>query len=193
MDINTCCRLGIVGPYFGVDVASAASCVTVLSYLSICFISFPIDYAEKPTGGEFFCARPRPFTELLRRENLKMIRCVSRRESKEENMAVKKQNKVGQTAVLKQILKRCSSLGREGKKKEEDEEEGLPVDVPRGHFVVYVGDNRSRFIVPISYLARPEFQSLLRQAEDEFGFHHHMGLTIPCDEVAFRSLTSALT
>ncbi|KAJ8498714.1 hypothetical protein OPV22_009266 [Ensete ventricosum] len=108
-------------------------------------------------------------------------------------MAVKKQNKVGQTAVLKQILKRCSSLGREGKKKEEDEEEGLPVDVPRGHFVVYVGDNRSRFIVPISYLARPEFQSLLRQAEDEFGFHHHMGLTIPCDEVAFRSLTSALT
>ncbi|THU64084.1 hypothetical protein C4D60_Mb01t22730 [Musa balbisiana] len=110
-------------------------------------------------------------------------------------MAVKKQNKVGQTAVLKQILKRCSSLGREGKKEEEEEEddEGLPVDVPRGHFVVYVGDNRSRFIVPISYLARPEFQSLLRQAEDEFGFHHHMGLTIPCDEVAFRSLTSALT
>ncbi|RWW06609.1 hypothetical protein GW17_00030047 [Ensete ventricosum] len=101
-------------------------------------------------------------------------------------MAVKKQNKLVQTAVLKQILKRCSSLGREEK------EEGPPVDVPRGHFVVYVGKNRSRYIVPISYLDHPEFQSLLRQAEEEFGFKHHMGLTIPCDEVAFRSLTSSL-
>ncbi|WOL19303.1 hypothetical protein Cni_G28101 [Canna indica] len=43
-----------------------------------------------------------------------------------------------------------------------------------------------------SYLDRPEFQRLLRQAEEEFGFKHHMGLTIPCDEVAFCSLTSAL-
>ncbi|CAD5181655.1 protein SMALL AUXIN UP-REGULATED RNA 51-like [Musa acuminata AAA Group] len=101
-------------------------------------------------------------------------------------MAVKKQNKLAQTAVLKQILKRCSSLGREEK------EEGPPVDVPRGHFVVYVGKNRSRYIVPISYLDHPEFQSLLRQSEEEFGFKHHMGLTIPCDEVAFRSLTSSL-
>ncbi|RWW64527.1 hypothetical protein BHE74_00028219 [Ensete ventricosum] len=103
-----------------------------------------------------------------------------------KRMAVKKQNKLVQTAVLKQILKRCSSLGREEK------EEGPPVDVPRGHFVVYVGKNRSRYIVPISYLDHPEFQSLLRQAEEEFGFKHHMGLTIPCDEVAFRSLTSSL-
>ncbi|CAL9172240.1 unnamed protein product [Musa hybrid cultivar] len=71
-------------------------------------------------------------------------------------------------------------------------EEGPPVDVPRGHFVVYVGKNRSRYIVPISYLDHPEFQSLLRQSEEEFGFKHHMGLTIPCDEVAFRSLTSSL-
>ncbi|RZR87357.1 hypothetical protein BHM03_00014748 [Ensete ventricosum] len=87
------------------------------------------------------------------------------------------------TAVLKQILKRCSSSGR-GK--------GPPMDVPKGHFVVYVGKNRSRFIVPISYLDHPQFQGLLRQAEEEFGFHHHMGLTIPCDETIFRSLTSAL-
>ena len=72
------------------------------------------------------------------------------------------------------------------------EEEGLPDDVPKGHFAVYVGENRSRFIVPISYLSHPEFQRLLRQAEEEFGFRHHMGLTIPCEEVVFRSLTSSL-
>ncbi|KAL0412422.1 UNVERIFIED_CONTAM: Auxin-responsive protein SAUR50 [Sesamum radiatum] len=101
-------------------------------------------------------------------------------------MAIKKSNKLPQAAALKQILKRCSSLG---KKYDED---GLPVDVPKGHFAVYVGENRSRYIVPISFLSHPEFQCLLRRAEEEFGFDHEMGLTIPCEEVVFRSLTSML-
>ncbi|KAL8267827.1 hypothetical protein R6Q59_001625 [Mikania micrantha] len=96
-------------------------------------------------------------------------------------MAIKK---VSQAALIKQILKRCSSLG---KKNEYD-----PFDVPKGHFPVYVGVNRTRYIVPISFLTHPEFQQLLRHAEEEFGFHHEMGLTIPCEEVVFRSLTSML-
>ncbi|CAL9195125.1 unnamed protein product [Musa hybrid cultivar] len=106
-------------------------------------------------------------------------------------MVIKKQNKPPQTAVLRQILRRCSGSGRE-----KEEEEGLPVDVPKGHFVVYVGKNRSRFIVPISYLDHPEFQALLRQAEEEFGFEHHMGLTIPCDELmpaVKRTIVSSIT
>lgn len=103
-------------------------------------------------------------------------------------MALKKTTKLPQAATLKQILKRCSSLGR----KQGMGEEGLPVDVPKGHFAVYVGDNRSRFIVPISLLSHPKFQNLLRAAEEEFGFHHDMGLTIPCEEEIFRSLTSML-
>ncbi|XP_059637745.1 protein SMALL AUXIN UP-REGULATED RNA 12 [Cornus florida] len=101
-------------------------------------------------------------------------------------MAIKKSNKLSQTTVLKHIVKRCSK--RQGC----DDEEGLPVDVPKGHFVVYVGENRSRYIVPIAFLSRPEFQSLLRQAEEEFGFDHDMGLTIPCEERVFQSLTSML-
>ncbi|PIA57253.1 hypothetical protein AQUCO_00600174v1 [Aquilegia coerulea] len=106
-------------------------------------------------------------------------------------MAIRKSNKVlSQTAVLKQILKRCSSLGR--RQGGGYDEEGLPVDVPKGHFPVYVGEKRSRFIVPISFLTHPEFQSLLQRAEEEFGFDHDMGLTIPCEEVVFRSLTSML-
>ncbi|KAF7829585.1 auxin-responsive protein SAUR50-like [Senna tora] len=96
--------------------------------------------------------------------------------------------RVGQTAVLKQIVKRCSSLG----KKQGYDEEGLPWDVPKGHFVVYVGENRSRYIVPISFLTRPEFQSLLHQAAEEFGFDHDGGLTIPCEQDVFESLTSNL-
>ncbi|KAI3446207.1 hypothetical protein Pfo_002872 [Paulownia fortunei] len=104
-------------------------------------------------------------------------------------MAIKKSNKLPQAAALKQILKRCSSLG---KKHGCDDEGGLPMDVPKGHFAVYVGENRSRYIVPISFLTHPEFQCLLRRAEEEFGFDHEMGLTIPCEEVVFRSLTSML-
>ncbi|KAK6143406.1 hypothetical protein DH2020_023754 [Rehmannia glutinosa] len=98
-------------------------------------------------------------------------------------MAIKKSNKISQAVTLKQILKRCSSLG----KKNGYDEDGLPVDVPKGHFAVYVGENRSRYIVPISFLSHPEFQCLLRRAEEEFGFDHEMGLTIPCEETLTRS------
>ena len=100
----------------------------------------------------------------------------------------KKSSRIAQGAVLKQILKRCSSLG----KSSSSNVNSSPLDVPKGHFAVYVGEKRSRFIVPISYLSHPEFQSLLRQAEEEFGFDHNMGLTIPCEEVVFRWLTSML-
>lgn len=103
-------------------------------------------------------------------------------------MALRKSSKLPQAALLKQILKRCSSLG----KKQAYDEHGLPLDVPKGHFVVYVGENRSRYIIPISFLSHPEFQCLLQRAEEEFGFDHDMGLTIPCEEVVFRSLTSML-
>ncbi|XP_020266780.1 auxin-responsive protein SAUR50-like [Asparagus officinalis] len=101
-------------------------------------------------------------------------------------MGIKKSNnKLSQATTLKQILRRCSSLGRAGSE--------FPVDVPKGHFPVYVGENRSRYIVPISFLQHPEFQILLRRAEEEFGFHHEMGITLPCEEVVFRSLTSMIS
>lgn len=103
-------------------------------------------------------------------------------------MAIRKSSRLTQTALIKQILKRCSSLG----KKQGYDDQGLRLDVPKGHFVVYVGENRSRYIVPISFLSRPEFQNLLHQAEEEFGFDHDKGLTIPCDEDVFESLTSTL-
>ncbi|KAF0903293.1 hypothetical protein E2562_026576 [Oryza meyeriana var. granulata] len=117
-------------------------------------------------------------------------------------MAIKK----GGAAGLKQILKRCSSLGRRQEQKQqngweaeeeevEEETSGLPSDVPRGHFAVYVGERRRRFVVPIALLDRPEFRSLLRRAEEEFGFGGAGAgglLVLPCEEVAFRSLTSSL-
>lgn len=102
--------------------------------------------------------------------------------------------KLTQTAVVKQIKKRCSGL-RINKNKNTNHQCGggeIPVDVPKGHFVVYVSENRSRYIVPLTFLSRPEFQILLQLAEEEFGFDHNMGLTIPCEEQVFESLTSML-
>ncbi|KAG2243902.1 hypothetical protein Bca52824_094244 [Brassica carinata] len=54
---------------------------------------------------------------------------------------------------LKQMLKRCSSLGKKS---------NVHVNsngVPKGHFVVYVGLSRSRHIIPISFLTHPIFQA----------------------------------
>ncbi|KAE8647605.1 hypothetical protein Csa_003512 [Cucumis sativus] len=104
-------------------------------------------------------------------------------------MAIKKANLLQPSASFRHILKRCSSFGKRTNGCNED---GLPEDVPKGHFAVYVGENRSRYIVPISWLAHPQFQSLLQRAEEEFGFNHDMGITIPCEEVVFRSLTSMI-
>ncbi|KAG2705871.1 hypothetical protein I3760_05G075800 [Carya illinoinensis] len=69
------------------------------------------------------------------------------------------------------------------------------VDVPKGHFAVYVGElsSKKRFVIPISYLNHPLFQDLLNLAEEEFGYDHPMGgLTIPCSEEYFICLTSSL-
>ncbi|CAF1926987.1 hypothetical protein Bca4012_071055 [Brassica carinata] len=99
-----------------------------------------------------------------------------------------------QTTMIKQILKRCSSLGKKQSSEFNDKHDGqsLPLDVPKGHFVVYVGENRVRYVLHISFLTRPEFKLLLQQAEEEFGFDHDMGLTIPCEEVAFKSIVTSM-
>ncbi|KAI4374932.1 hypothetical protein MLD38_012867 [Melastoma candidum] len=81
-------------------------------------------------------------------------------------------------------LRRCTSLARRQRHAAYD----THCDFPKGRFVVYVGDERACHVVPINVLSRPEFLDLLRHAEEEFGFGHDMGLTIPCDEDAFRSL-----
>ncbi|XP_057788527.1 auxin-induced protein 15A-like [Salvia miltiorrhiza] len=65
------------------------------------------------------------------------------------------------------------------------------IDVPKGHFAVYVGESRRRFVVPISYLNQPLFKELLHLAEEEFGYDHPTGgLVLPCTEDYFLSLTT---
>ncbi|KAG8046366.1 hypothetical protein GUJ93_ZPchr0008g13369 [Zizania palustris] len=67
-------------------------------------------------------------------------------------------------------------------------------DVPRGHFAVYVGESRKRFVIPTAYLKHPSFVLLLKRVEDEFGFDHRCGgLTIPCTtEGTFASIVGGM-
>ncbi|MBA0701150.1 hypothetical protein Goari_022050, partial [Gossypium aridum] len=63
--------------------------------------------------------------------------------------------------------------------------------VPKGHFVVYVGeaDEKKGFVSPISFLNHPSFQKLLSEVEEVYKFNHPMGvLRIPCSEEAFLDL-----
>ncbi|AES89326.1 putative small auxin-up RNA [Medicago truncatula] len=67
-------------------------------------------------------------------------------------------------------------------------------NIPKGYLAVYVGEEKKKkYVVPISYLHQPAFQQLLGKAEEEFGFNHPMGgLTIPCREDIFVTVTSQL-
>ncbi|XP_031476227.1 protein SMALL AUXIN UP-REGULATED RNA 51-like [Nymphaea colorata] len=87
-----------------------------------------------------------------------------------------------QLVLAKKVLKRALSASRSSS----------GIDIRKGHFAVYVGEGRRRFVIPTSYLKSPTFQRLLKEAEEEYGFQSQMGLTIPCSEDAFRALTLQL-
>ncbi|KAL9224637.1 hypothetical protein vseg_000655 [Gypsophila vaccaria] len=69
-----------------------------------------------------------------------------------------------------------------------------PSDVPRGFLAVYVGKEipRRRFIIPTTYLSHHLFKLLLEKAEEEFGFDHAGGLTIPCEVETFKYLVNCI-
>ncbi|KAL5571921.1 hypothetical protein UlMin_021518 [Ulmus minor] len=55
--------------------------------------------------------------------------------------------------------------------------------VPKGHLAVYVGQKDGDFhrvLVPVMYFNHPLFSELLREAEQEYGYQHQGGITIPC-------------
>ncbi|RVW77064.1 Auxin-induced protein 15A [Vitis vinifera] len=67
-----------------------------------------------------------------------------------------------------------------------------PPDVPKGYLAVYVGSELRRFIIPTSYLTHPLFKVLLEKVEEEFGFDHSGGLTIPCEIETFKYLMKCM-
>jgi SAUR family protein len=66
-------------------------------------------------------------------------------------------------------------------------------DVPKGHFPVYVGESRKRFVIPTTYLKHPSFLTLLKRVEEEFGFQNQLGgLALPCEECYFMAIVADL-
>ncbi|KAI7751349.1 hypothetical protein M8C21_023446 [Ambrosia artemisiifolia] len=43
---------------------------------------------------------------------------------------------------------------------DDDNDEDIPRDVPKGHLVVYVGENQSRFVINVKLLKKPLVQGI---------------------------------
>lgn len=63
--------------------------------------------------------------------------------------------------------------------------------IPKGCLAVKVGqegEEQQRFIIPVSYFKHPLFVSLLKVAEDEYGFDQQGPITLPCHVAEFRNI-----
>ncbi|GLT40666.1 hypothetical protein SLA2020_147810 [Shorea laevis] len=63
---------------------------------------------------------------------------------------------------------------------------------PKGCFAIYVGEERERFVVPISFLSHPLFKMLLDKSYDEVGFKQGKRLVVPCSVSTFQEIVNAL-
>lgn len=69
---------------------------------------------------------------------------------------------------------------------------GSPPPPPKGHLAVCVGPAMQRFVIPMDYLKHRAFAPLLREAEEEFGFHQEGVLRIPCEVPVFETILKAV-
>lgn len=60
--------------------------------------------------------------------------------------------------------------------------------VPKGSLAVYVGPDLRRFVIPVSFLAMPDFKVLMESVAEEYGCDHDGAIQIPCDEDYFQQI-----
>ncbi|XP_022954048.1 auxin-responsive protein SAUR50-like [Cucurbita moschata] len=115
----------------------------------------------------------------------------------------KKSNKIRDIVRLQQILKRWKRLangeksggggGGGGNDKLLKTTGGFVTeDVPKGYLAVCVGEEHKRFVIPTHYLTHQAFRILLREAEEEFGFHQQGVLQIPCHVSVFQDILNSV-
>jgi len=113
----------------------------------------------------------------------------------------KASNKITEIVRLQQMLKKWKKLAvapKSNSKKSikflkrtlsfSDTTNALSGDVPKGFLAVSVGEEMKRFVIPTEYLSHRAFTALLREAEEEFGFHQEGVLRIPCEVAVFESI-----
>ncbi|KAM7257922.1 hypothetical protein ACFE04_013663 [Oxalis oulophora] len=64
--------------------------------------------------------------------------------------------------------------------------------VPKGFLAVCVGSELKRFVIPTQYLRHEAFGILLREAEEEFGFHQQGVLKFPCKVDVFENVLKVI-
>nr|XP_008380439.2 auxin-responsive protein SAUR21-like [Malus domestica] len=69
---------------------------------------------------------------------------------------------------------------------------GKSSPAPSGFLPVYIGWNRTRFLIPTHYLNFPIFAALLRKSGEEFGFKANGGIVLPCDVEFFKEVLNLL-
>ncbi|KAH6818445.1 hypothetical protein C2S51_002048 [Perilla frutescens var. frutescens] len=106
--------------------------------------------------------------------------------------AIKKVNMITQIVRLRQVVQRwkTKSLSRRSFSSSSDSDESASprCRTPSGSLAVYVGPERTRFVIPTRFLNFPVFVALLNQAEEEFGFQTTGGLVLPCEPGFFTEL-----
>lgn len=92
-------------------------------------------------------------------------------------------------------MRRGSSFGKSGRlannsdlDSDDGSDDSAPDDVPEGYLVVYVGEERRRFVINAQILNHPVFRVLLDKSAEEYGFEHKGGLAIACEVVFFEHL-----
>ncbi|XP_078446958.1 indole-3-acetic acid-induced protein ARG7-like [Wolffia australiana] len=98
--------------------------------------------------------------------------------------ARKSSNKIVEIVRLRGMLKRWKNEAGSRKNSSEKKGDGLP----RGFLYVCVGEEMKRFVIPTAHLGHTSFVSLLKDAEEEFGFQHEGVLRIPCSVSFFEEI-----
>ncbi|MCD7467136.1 hypothetical protein HAX54_004410 [Datura stramonium] len=66
------------------------------------------------------------------------------------------------------------------------------LDVPKGHFAVYVGDRqRKRFQIPISYLSQPSFQDQVKLKKNSASIIQWAVSQFPAQRTSLQLITNA--